>query len=594
MSSIANIRSSNQATLQQALRHWISTELPDLPQIPTETLDLLTQHDVTQRLFTFLTTRVHTASRVRDIRAVLKLTLVNDENANEDPNSNQLAKDENDEHQHDRVITELRQQIASAQKNLSTSRAELTKKLQRKRHTLRPKGKILNDGYDDVFVGQGGKARTTRATARTILMRRLDVVRQMASEACIMFHDYDTSSKTFSATSPSVKSSPSSPSSSSHASTIAGQLHARVSALTADTLMNAPDDTHLLAHVDDITSGDDAHTIARLLQPVVREAARRRACSCDSTFEDIAKMSLTEIPANTPYNTGHGGKPGHAFARIFQDAMDTARDVQLRAGAVWRARGRAANAAVARVAGLEKKGLGDYGQMCGLYAKMAGERAVLEFAAQSSVADDWAAVDCNSSDVQDVSLLREQREATYIAASARVDKLEQAITRILSASLHALEATLATVRQDAQRAPLVSDAARRAAREARHAADVTETALENTRRWHGTGGVKGLARDLECGDEGSVIGFRMAAVENWRNSCAHVLKNLRIRTDVVVEDRAQTLQKVERNLTDIVTNALKVEASRRETQAVSALHELRTWAAEPAREVVRQLVTDMA
>lgn len=594
MSTIANIRTSNKATLQQALRHWISTELPDLPQVPTETLDLLTQHDVTQRLFGFLTTRVHTVSHVRDIRAILKLALVNDKNASGDLNNTEFANDESDDHQHDTTITELRQQIASAQKTLSTSRAELAKKLQRKRHTLRPKGNFLNDGYDGVFVGQGGKARTTRATARTILMRRLDLVRKMASEACIMFEDYDTSTKTFSATSPSLKSSPSSPSSNSHASTIAGQLHARVSALTADTLMDAPDDTHLLAHVDGITSGDDAHTIARLLQPVVREAARRRACSCDSTIEDIAKVTLTEMPVNTPCNTGHGGKPGHAFARIFQDAMDTARDVQLRAGAVWRARGRAANAAVARVAGLEKKGLGDYGQMCALYAKMAGERAVLEFAAQSSVAADWAAVDCSSSDVHQVSLLREQRESAYVAASARIDKLEQAITRILGASLHALESTLLTVRQDAQRAPLISDAAHRAALEAWHAADVTETAVEDTRRWHGTGGVEILTRDCQCGDEGSVTGFRMVALENWRNSCSRGLKNLRIRTDVVVEDRVQTLQKVERNLTNIVTNALKVEESRRETQAVSALHELRIWAAEPAREVVRQLIPDIA
>lgn len=592
MSTISNSRSSDKVTLQQTLRHWISTELPDLPEIPTETLDLLTQHDVTQRLFSFVTTRVHTVSNVRDIRAALKLTLEGNKSDGDDLENHKTVSFHDDRH-HDKVATELRQQIQSAQEILYSSRACLAAKPRRACQTLRSKGDVLNDGYDGVFIGRGGKAYKTRATARTILMQRLDVIRQTASEACAIFGTYDASIKTFSAISPSSKLSPSSPAPNSRTSTIAGQLQARVSALTADALVDAPDDTHLFAYVEDITSGDDAHTIARLLQPIIREAARRRAYSCDSTVEDAAKASSTEMPVSTPYIKKYGGRHGQAFARTFQDAMDTARDFQLRAGAVWRARGRAANAATTRASGLNKKHVGDYGQICGLYAKMDGERAVLEFVTQPSVAADWAAVDNTSSDVDAEAQLREERESAYVSASGRIDKLERAIARILGDSLHALDVALSTVRQDAQRAPLVRDTARRAAREARHAADVVETAAEHTRRWHGTGGTGWLTRDLKYEDESSVTDLRMTAAENWKKTCAHNLKNLRIRTNVVVEDRAQTLQKVERNLMDVVKNALEVEAGRRETQAASALKELRTWAAEPAREVVGQLVADM-
>lgn len=593
MSDVNTTCASNQASLQQSLRCWIHTQLPDLPDIPDETLDLLMQHDVTQRLFRFLTTRVHTASRARDIRAVLELARTGDSDA-DDGEHDENGNDSNDEdQQHDRTVAELRQKIASAQDDLSTARADLTKKPRCSRQSARSKEDALNDGYDGVFTGRGGKACKTRAAARRILKQRLDLVRQMAGDAYGLFGAYDMSSGTLSGTSPSSKLSPSS-ASGARVSTIAGQLHAHVSALTADALMDAPDDTHLLAHINDMISGDDAHTVARLLQPAVREAARRRAYSCESNFEDMTRTSLTEQSIAASHETGHEEKPVHGYARTSHFAMETARDVQLRAGAVWRARGRAATAAAARVESLERKRVGksDYGHMSGLYARMDGERAVLEYATQASVAGDWAAIDGNSSDVDEVSQLRQQRESAYIAASNRIDKLEQAIARISGGSLRALEAAVATAQQDVRYAPLVRDATRRAVREARHAADIVESAVEGTRRWHGSGAGDGRVGDIECDEDINATNLRMAAVDNWRKASVQSLKNLRIRSDVVAENRLQTMQKVESRLANIVSDAVKVEGVRRETQAMSALHELRTWAAEPAKEVVRQLVTD--
>lgn len=80
----------------------------------------------------------------------------------------------------------------------------------------------------------------------------------------------------------------------------------------------------------------------------------------------------------------------HAYARTSHFALDTARDVKLRTGAVRRAWGRVATAAAARVESLERKGVGQsgYEHMSGLCARMDGKRAVLEYVTELLVAGD--------------------------------------------------------------------------------------------------------------------------------------------------------------------------------------------------------------
>lgn len=109
----------------------------------------------------------------------------------------------------------------------------------------------LNDGYDRVLTCRGRKVCETRTAARRTLKQCTDLVRQIAADLYELFEAYDVSSRTLSGTSPSSKISLFS-ASNANVSTISGQLHARVSGLTADAFIYASDDTHLLAHINDI------------------------------------------------------------------------------------------------------------------------------------------------------------------------------------------------------------------------------------------------------------------------------------------------------------------------------------------------------
>lgn len=555
------------SSLQQKLRQWIASELPHLSNISDETLQLLTQHTTTQRLFGFLTTRVRSAAHVRAIRATLQLTSFEHESG---PNSKEQVEEGRT---HDEIVEHLQDEIASAEQQLLALRSQLLKNGTSLDHHMSTDG-FLNDGYDRVFSGRGGQSSSARLAAQEIFTNRLDSVSQAGSKSITLLHNYSQSSPKTSLSSPTKLASQG-----IRQSNAAGLLQSQVCALAADALDDALDDSDLRVHVDAIIEGASANAIAQLLRPAVREAARRRACFVDPPADVMALAESGTLDDISPTTNGR------------EEVMDIARDYQLKAGSFWQTRLQDLKGASKRVEQHNDGGNGLLQSRSGreLFAYVEGERAALKLMTQTSLAADRAAVDRDTSDVNDITDLRKQKERAYITASARIDKLEKATTRIASSSMNALDESLLAARQDTVCASLLRDDVRHCVSAAHSAMDAVKRVIEETRQWDGHNNATKLTAEKVFPEAKESPRIRVKVANGWKKVWQHECKRLRMLADVVADNRTQTMLVVEQYLMEQLEVALEVETRRKETHAAFALHDLRLWDAEPGREALRQL-----
>ena len=140
--------------LQEAIERWVADELPTVPQLHKQTLRHLTQTPGGDKLFQFLTTRVHTQKHTETIRANLLLH----------PNQGFSAPVDSDDE-----VERLRQELIDAEQRLSRVRDKIQRKRRRKEQKLQKANK-LQDGYTAIFPNT---CQSTRSAGRTALTESL-------------------------------------------------------------------------------------------------------------------------------------------------------------------------------------------------------------------------------------------------------------------------------------------------------------------------------------------------------------------------------------------------------------------------------------
>lgn len=554
--------------LQEALRVWIKNELPDLPRISDETLHLLVQHSAAQQLFEFLTTRVRSAPHIHAIRTALKLN--HDKKLRGSSNQNTNEGDKEDK-QHDIFISNLKDRIMIAEETLAKLRADLMENPQILHHALR-QNNVLNDGYDGIFTGRGGQACATKAAASTILAHQLDTVHLATLKTCSLLRDLGTSATKRSFASSFLRSR------ANRNGTRSESLKLCVSMLTKNAISNMMDGAHLFAYVSSFVQGINAHVVARLLRPAVREAARKRAfpddTSCESTtrtFEDMVNK--------------------YSLAQESRGIVGTAIDAQLRAGAIWQNQVRVKKIALERTECMKKGKDPNHISGRDLYAMMNGERAAIEYMTHLSLAGKWATVDGDCVDADEVVELREREENVCNALSMSIKKLEQSVVRISCACVHALNTVHSNAREDALRSSRNRDIALRSVCKVRSAVNIVEGAIRGTLQWYGSDMFARKLPAIMSGENVDESQLRAKVCDAWRRMCQFESKALITHARICVEDRTRAILKARQPLMAQVQNALWAEKTRKE-KASFVMHDLRTWSTEPAQEAVYRLIVD--
>lgn len=612
--------------LQESLQRWIAEELPSVPPLHPETLQLITQGEAAEELFLFLTTRVHTRERTRAIRALLALSKGDDD----DVTVNKNVEDDDDADgdkrraRNNAELEKLRAQVLQAERQLSQLRSSIKRQCAERREMSGMQQ--LGDGYDTVFAGnEATNERATRRAASNALADGLVPLQGAAMDAKTALETlWDDSQK------------------GRMTEEEASDLRDAVRDVARNALTDPPFADELELDLNALVRGSAAATAAALAT-AVRETSRARAASQPSTLPPSSSPMLLLTSGRSKANSKAGqeteaeAEPNSGIeADVVRAARECAQDAQLRAGAAWRemraAIARAERRAAAAAADSSLSGRAAEVRVC--VAELEAERAVLRFATAapdtfgkkelqedgekvdrffkaSTIASTWS----NGDDDEEVKVLadtRAQREAAVANAVCRARDLCAATTRAATASAARLAQLRNCAADAARHAESVATAAALAVEAGERRAASTERALRSADEWfpppsspnpspfpadHAICTPHAALHAHSKGNHSSPLqlpvllaNVRAEDMLAWAAECERVRKGLQARADVVAENRQRVFSRVDGAVTTAITNALRAAREGREQIAAAAQREMRNWATEPAKHAVRCLL----